>query len=403
MNEKALSTFALSLKNIIRRPFRSLGLICAVAIVSFIIFSGGIFLFSLRNGLVSMKSRLGADLMIVPLGYDKGLEGILLRGEPSYFYLDKEIENQIKGIPGVEKVSAQFFLVSLNQDCCAIPVQFIGFNPDTDFSVQPWISESYIGQIKDGELVVGNDITIGEDKKLKVFNRYYTIAAKLEKTGSGLDQAVYANMTTLARIFDSAKASGLTFTKDINPKNSVSSILVKIKEGYTQEEVTHNIRAKLNGLQVIKTKGMISGIAKTLGTFKNFLFTFTAAFFVAVMILLATIFSITANERKKEFAILRSLGASGKKLSSIVLTEAFLISAAASAIGTILSVIITLPYAASIGRELHLPSLRPNIFFTLLIAAISFALSLLTGPLASLHTAIRISKRETYLTFREGE
>jgi putative ABC transport system permease protein len=39
---------------------------------------------------------MGADLMVVPLGYESGAEGILIKGEPSYFYFDKSVLEEIK-------------------------------------------------------------------------------------------------------------------------------------------------------------------------------------------------------------------------------------------------------------------------------------------------------------------
>ena len=152
MRNKPLTIRELSIANLKRKPLRTIGLIIVVTLVAFILFAGGILSVSLGNGLESMKARLGADLMVVPVGYDKGVEGILLKGEPAYFYFDRAVEQELKKIEGVESVSSQFYLTSLNQDCCSVPVQFVGFDPETDFSVQPWICESYSREVRDGEL-----------------------------------------------------------------------------------------------------------------------------------------------------------------------------------------------------------------------------------------------------------
>ena len=188
MNNKPLTTGRLAISNLRRKPLRTAGLITIVALVAFVLFAGGILSTSMRNGLESMRARLGADLMVVPLGYDEGVEGIILKGEPTYFYFDKYVEQDLEKVEGVKSVSAQFFLTSLNQDCCSIPVQFIGFDPETDFSIQPWISEVYSEEVKDGELIIGSDIKADENNKLKFFGEEYSVAAKLEKTGTGLDQ-----------------------------------------------------------------------------------------------------------------------------------------------------------------------------------------------------------------------
>ncbi len=403
MHEKPITTGRLAVTNIKQKPLRTAGLITIVAIVAFVLLAGGIVSASMKNGLVSMNARLGADLMIVPVGYDEKVEGILLKGEPTYFYLDKELEEKVKNVDGVKAVSSQFFLTSLNQDCCAIPVQFIGFDPDTDFSILPWIKENYSGNIKDGELVIGHDIAADENNQLKFFNEKYDVAAKLEETGTGLDQAVYANMNTLMHLFDAAKNSGLSFIDDIDPNRSVSSILVRVEDGYSLDEVTHNIRASMDGVQVIKTKTMITGIADNLGGLITYIYILAGLFLGVALITLVIIFSVIANERKKEFAILCTLGATGKTLSRLVLSEAFLICAIGGAIGVISSASIVFLFQTFIGDQLGLPFLKPDTPVLLLLIILTLTISLILGPLATAHTVFRLSKHEVYLTFREGE
>lgn len=403
MSSKPLTTGRLSLANLKRKSLRTTGLVIIVALVAFVLFAGGILSISMKNGLESMKARLGADLMVVPVGYDEGVEGILLKGEPAYFYFDKSIEQDLTKVEGIENVSAQFFLTSMNQDCCDVPVQFIGFDPETDFSIQPWVSEVYSSSIKDGELIIGSDITADENNKLKFFGEEYSVAAKLEETGTGLDQAVYANMNTLVHLFNAAKSSGLSFIENIDPDSSISSVLIRLEDGYDLDEVTHNIRSTFDGLQVIKTKSMVAGIGDNLGGFVTFIYVFAALFLLVALIMLVIVFSVTANERKKEFATLRALGASGKKLSQLVLSEALLICGAGGVIGTALSAGIVLSFSTYIGDKLSLPYLQPGVPIILAIAALSLAVSLGLGPLATAYTAARLNRREVYLTMREGE
>ncbi|MBR5965180.1 MAG: ABC transporter permease [Treponema sp.] len=400
---KPLTTARLAFENIRRKPFRSASLSAVAALVAFTLFACGILSFSMRNGLGSLEARLGADLIVVPVGYDKGIEGLLLKGEPAYFYFDKSVEEKIKGVEGVKEVSAQFFLTSLNQDCCAVPVQFIGFDPATDFSIQPWIAKSYSKSVGDGELVVGCDIASSGDRQLKFFNENYSVAARLEKTGTGLDQAVYANMNTLRRLLEGAKRQGLTFIKEIDADSSISSVLVKLEAGYTVEEVTHNIRASFDGLQVIQSKSMIGTIAGGLKAFSAFASVLAFFFFVSALLMFALAFSLLANERKREFAVCRALGASSKKLSAIVLSEAFFVCAFGGAVGTLVSAIVVLPFAALVGRSLRLPCLLPGAPLVIALAFASLALSSAIGPLAAVWEVSKLAGREVFLEIKEGE
>ena len=109
--EKArpLSTFWLAIGNLRRRPSRSVALASLAAIAAFVLFASTILAAGMKNGLGSLKARLGADLLVVPVGYDKGLEGILLKGEPAYFYFDKEWRKKSKGFKASKKFRRNFF------------------------------------------------------------------------------------------------------------------------------------------------------------------------------------------------------------------------------------------------------------------------------------------------------
>jgi putative ABC transport system permease protein len=83
--------------------------------------------------------------MIVPEGYESQAEGVLLNGEPSYFYMDKAVEDTIGEVQGVAAVTSQFYLTSLSESCCDFAIQIIGFDPQTDFIVQNWAEKNKTG------------------------------------------------------------------------------------------------------------------------------------------------------------------------------------------------------------------------------------------------------------------
>ena len=114
-------------------------------------------------------------------------------------------------------------------------------------------------------------------------------------------------------------------------------------------------------------------------------------------------FSLSANERKKEFAVYRALGASSKKLTSLVLTEISIICVAGGFAGTVASAIVVIPFTALIGRSLSLPFLLPVAPVIIGTGFLSVAVSAFIGPLSAAREVIRLNKREVYLTIKEGE
>ena len=136
--EKAITIKRLALENIRRKPFRTAALITLTSLFAAVLFGSLIITSSLKGGIKGFKNRLGADLMIVPKGYEGQMENILLNGEPNYFYMDKSAEEIVRTVQGVKEASGQFYLTSLSESCCDFPIQIIGFEPDTDFLIQNW-------------------------------------------------------------------------------------------------------------------------------------------------------------------------------------------------------------------------------------------------------------------------
>ena len=117
-----------------------------------------------------------------------------------------------------------------------------------------------------------------------------------------------------------------------------------------------------------------------------------------VILLLA--FTMSVNERKKEFAILRVIGASRKKLSLIVMQEALITGMAGGISGTVLGLLILLPFTSLTEQMLGLPYLLPDVGQIILFAAMSVLLSLVAGAVSAAVSAFRISRIDTALILR---
>lgn len=403
MKQTPLTKGKLSYYNLKRRPFRTSCLIIVVAVLALTLFGGAILTLSLENGLNSMKQRLGADLLVVPDGYEANMEGVLLKGEPSYFYFSNAIARQIAQVGGVSQVTSQFFLTSLSASCCSTQVQLIGFDPSTDFVIQPWIAKTYASAIGDGHIIVGSDIALDSDHTLTFFNQTYPVAAQLEKTATGLDSSVFMNMNTMKSLYTAARETGMNFISGEEPEDAVSSVPVKIEKGYDVHKIANSIRSNISAVDVIVSKNMISNISDNLGYLVTYIRVFSAVLWILAAIVLMAIFSVTMNARKKEFAVLRILGATRKKLVGIVLTESLIVSVIGGVAGVMAASLLVFPFSTYIGNELQLPYLEPKADVIIGALALSLLLSFIVGPVASIYSAAKISRAETYLTMREGE
>ena len=403
MKQKKWDSGALSLENLKAKPVRAACLVVVVTVLAFTLFGGSLLALNLRQGLDTMTKRFGADLMVIPAGAGEKAQSVLLNGGRNYFYFDYGVTDAVAKTAGIACASPQFFLASLSTECCDESVQLIAYDPATDFVVQPWVAEKHSGLVSDGQVVVGSKITLRANGSIKLFNHEYPVAARLSDSASGLDTSIFMTMNTMRDLIDRAHAEKYNFLADKYGSNAISAVLVKAEPSKNTTALAYTIRRENEGVDVVVSQSIFSSIARALGGLTVYIRVFSAAIWALALIVLAAVFSGSVHERKKEFAVLRILGATRGKLTGIVLLESAIAGLAGGAAGIALASLAVFPFSALIGERLQLPYIDAPPDAVILLALGSLVLSALAGPLASLYSALRISRAETYFTMREGE
>ena len=188
---KKLTVIELAKQNLKRKPFRTVSLIVLTAVLAFSLFCGSFLVKSLNGGMQSLANRLGADIIVVPQGYDSKIESALLRGEPNSFYFKLEVVDRLKKIEGIERASPQLFVATLSAGCCSFPLQVIGIDFDSDFTIKPWLQQQVKLPLAQNQIVVGSNIVGNTHSEVKFFNQPFVIAGRLAKTGMGFDNSVF--------------------------------------------------------------------------------------------------------------------------------------------------------------------------------------------------------------------
>ena len=396
---------SIAIKNIIKRPARSIALLILSTVLSLSVFAGTIVSMSLRNGLSSLEDRLGADIMVVP--YEavtkNSFEDVVLQGNVGYFYMDSKYLDEISTYEGIGKISAQYYLASVKAGCCSMRVQIIGYDPATDFAITPWIRRSTGKEIGYLDIVVGNSLNAFVGEKLSFFGVECNIAAKLDKTGTTYDQAVFATRETLETLTEASLNKQLNDYASINAGNIVSCILIDVADGYVIEDVVNNINIHNKKIRAIRTTNMISGIASSLNGATRITTVLTAVIWVIALGIMMVAFFMMTGERKKEFAVMRVLGASRRKLARIVLMEGIGLTLAGSLIGVVIGIGVILPFSNLIEAQLDLPFLLPGAGVIAAVALISVVLGVSAGALSDALAAYRIGRADTGQILRSGE
>lgn len=396
-----LSTRRIASANLAQKPFRSLSLALVVAIFAFMLFAGSMISANLQSGITSLSARMGADLLVVPQGSGKKMESVLLRAEPSTFYIDESVLDVVKDIPTVAQASGQLFISSLDAQCCTVKVQLIGIDQSTDFVVEPWLRKAVDRPLTGNEVIVG-DYIFGEiGSEIMFYNQKFTIVGRLEPSGMGFDSSVFMSMEAARRIAHLA-------SPDMGDKvdHAYSSILVRVKPGVDpisiSDEVLDRMGLKAN-VNFVFASNMMSDTSAKLQNIVTVMYSAAAGVWLVAALVMFVVFFFAFNERQKEFATLRALGASKSKVIAIVMTESFLMSLAGTVVGMLFGWLFLEVFSVSIAKAIGLPYLSPAsgaFWGTVVTSAVA---GLVTCPLATLPTAWRIGRKDIYTSLREGE
>lgn len=400
--EKEINSKYIALSNLKKKPFRTAAMLAVIALSSALLLGSFIISASLRGGIFGIQSRLGADLMIIPEGAQQELEGILLYGSPNYFYMDKSIEGLVRSVEGIETVSGQTYLASLSESCCDIPVQIIGFDPESDFIVKNWAKSRYSKLSSEEEvLFAGSNIDV-QKKTVRFYGQTHKVTAKLAKSGSGMDSAIYTDIATLKNIFLDARSKGFGFISGDDIDKKVSAIFVKLADGVRPDSAALRIQRALSqqadapAIQIIQNEKMISNLMSRFSAILIFMNAISVLVLVITFTTLAVVFSLMLNERLKEFAVLRVLGASHRTLVKIILSEAGLVGCAGAVTGIFFSLLIILPFNVLISEKLALPFAMSSTVQIIIFSVLVFVIILAASILSSVFSAVRISKFEPY-------
>ncbi len=190
-----------------------------------------------------------------------------------------------------------------------------------------------------------------------------------------------------------------------NRKGKLDAISVAGKRGVTQEELANEIRAALPTNVTVRTakaeaKEQLKSVSFT-KIIRYFLLSFGAiALFVGAFVIFNTL-SITVAQRIREFATLRTIGASRRQLLTSVTLEALIIGVLASILGLFGGLLLARGINAlfkafnndlpTTGLTLHTQSVL-----------ISLAVGIIVTLLAGLFPAIRATKVPPIAAVREG-
>lgn len=210
-------------------------------------------------------------------------------------------------------------------------------------------------------------------------HREFRIGGILKYSGTPNDDLVFMQLKTDAAIhvewqsghFVDMEISNEKLSKlNIEPKH-LSGIMIGLKNSAQTLEMQDRInKYKWAHLTAVIPAQAMSKLYRILASFQDVLMFISSIVFVAAMFTMLTAMFATLNERRREIAILRSLGASANIIFGLFATESFIVVLSGIVLGNILLIGAIFYFKATMSI-----SLLPNLYeLSLLVIMVVIAL-----------------------------
>lgn len=359
--------FDLAVKNIIRHKLRSILTIIGIAIGVGMIVSLG----SIGAGMNKLVQTIGEEsagtIMVVPEG---GTMTSSFGGQ-----LSESVVSEIENVGGVKRAVPEYGMLEISGFSSGFYVAGI---PPEDSSLMAGekirLEEGRgleEGDEEDRVVIIGgtfpgyDDIYIGDTIKIK--NTEFEVIGKLEKASGGMGADAIAPIKTLQELDKTDKISMvLAIVDDVSKvqetadeiENSVSEV-----HASTSEEIAR---------QFSDLVGQINTITLGIGAI--------AAIIGGIGIMNTMIMSV--NERKREFGIMKAIGATNLMVLKQVIEE----SAFLSLLGAIVGLVFSVAGVSLMSSFVSIVSITPELVF------IGTAFALVLGVSAGSYPAYKASK-----------
>jgi putative ABC transport system permease protein len=396
-----VSPLRLAWKNIAGSAFRSWAVFLCALVLTGLLFSTVLLIRGAQDSLRQVHHRLGADIVVVPEGAQARVESALLMGQPVKVWMPQENLTKIAEVPGVTIVSPQLYLASLaNAPCCTAEMLVMAFDPQTDFTVTPWLNRHLGHRLGLGEAIGGSDVFVpyGEGA-IRIYGTELDLVGTLERTGTGLDTALFLT-------FDTAYAVAAdSYTQAVRPleipPDSLSTVLVQVEPGADPRVVALQIAHEVPGVTAIPGSGLFQAFRTQVGLLSRSMAVLLGAVSLLSLLLVGLIFSMAANERRREIGVLRALGATRQAVLHSLLAEALILALGGGVAGVLLAALVLYLFRNLIVASLAMPFRIPSLLSLLALAAGGLAVALAGVALAVLLPALRASRLDPAVAMRE--
>ena len=345
---------AIAVRNLRRRPFRTLSLLLSIALLATLVIFSLASLLRLGQGIQLTLRRMGGDIMVAPPGAVTNPEEFLFATDRLSLHIKRDTLARLREMPAVDKVTAHTYLATLAGVCCSISsARIVAFDPETDFVITPWIEQRLKRKLGKDEVVLGGKVegisSIEMSRETWLLGMKFNVAATLDVTGTPLDNTVFL------READVREAIEKKLTPYVVSPDEVSVAFVALRRGFDPDTVAKTIERENLDVKAI-TRGEIgSRLTRFFRvTLQIFLLTVAVGSILALLVV-ASVFSAVANERTREVGILRALGATRGHVIRLFLAEAVATGFIGGLVGIAAGAALSVPAVRAVDEVTRFP------------------------------------------------
>ncbi len=376
--------------------------ITAITVLVFVLVLGVFQVMS--QGIALSRNRLGADALLLPQGVEAGGEELLFSAIPENVYMPADILQQVEQFEGIARISPQFYSQTMEASCCDLgkETRVVGFDPDTDFILEPFFRERAYDRLADDELILGGNFGDYMGEKFFVLAYGFRVVGQLYPTGTGMDDTLFMNIDTARRISAESELLGALW-EGKNPADYISVLMVKLEPGYDGECFAQQVRSSGLEIQCILTNETISALQSQLNVTAEVLFAIWIALLLVAALALIGRFSAMARERKKEIGLLRAIGLQKGKMFALIIGEAELMALMGGLLGSGGALLCMKPAIGMLQEAFSLSQSVWTAKLMLLCGGAGLLLAVLLGFLAAFLPAWRSASLDPQTAIAQSE
>ena len=380
------------------RAFRSLLIGILVLILTGFLLSTTVILWGVEESLRTGMERLGADLIVIANDPTEAAHTEVLTGNlVTQDSLPLESVGRIREMNAVKQATPQLYLgrISGSAWSAADELYMVGFDPETDFFILPWLTDKLISlgphDVLGGAAV--NRIATGMPVSFHGFELRF--AGRLEPTGIWLDRTLFVTFETARRMIAGGAFPGVT-------GETATSIAVNIKPGYDVARTALEITFGIPGAHAVRLPRLLRTLAAQRAWLTQILFSVLGMIWIVAVALTAFIFSMIVDERRREMGLLRAAGATRNFIFRLILTESSFPAIAGGFAGILMGGGFLFIFRTWLTSALGMQVLLPSWFAFVIFMAGSFILSLVLVLPALLYPAFRASRMDPAAAMRQA-